>query len=140
MEWWKPQIKNIKRIVKKMKATQKGWHKRLFFTLHAYQITVSTSTRAIPFYLAQDMETVLPIEVEIHSLQVLMEAELEKARQVKTKYEQLNLIKEKRLTTLYHGQLYQKRMIQAYNKKTRLRQFQVGELVLKKVPQNQQDP
>ena len=67
------------------------------------------------------MEAVLPIEVEISSLRVLMEPKLEKAEWVQTRYDQLNLIKEKRLKALCHGQLYQKRMMQAHDKKVRPR-------------------
>ena len=65
------------------------------------------------------MEAVLPIEVEIQSLQVLMEAKLEEAEWVQVRYDQLNLIEEKRLKVLCHDQLYQKRMIRAHDKKVR---------------------
>ena len=54
------------------------------------------------------MEVVLLIEVEIPSLRVLMETKLEDAECVRARYEQLNLIEEKQLSTLCHGQLYQK--------------------------------
>ena len=57
------------------------------------------------------MEAALPIEVEIPYLRVLMEAKLGKVKWVKTMYEQLNLIEEKRLASLCHGQLYQKWMM-----------------------------
>ena len=48
------------------------------------------------------------IKVEISSLRVLMEAKLEEAKWVQARYEHLNLIEEKRLKALCHGQLYQK--------------------------------
>ena len=115
--------KNIKRIVEKMIETYKDGHEKLCFALHAYWTVVRTSTGATPFSLVYDMEAILPFEVEILSLRVLMEAELEEAEWVRTKYEQLNLIEEKRLTALCHGQLYQKRMMCAYNKKTCPKQF-----------------
>ena len=54
--------------------------------------------------------------------------------------QQLNLIEEKRMKAICHGQLYQKRMMRAYDKKIRPRQFQEGELVLKRIPQNRQVP
>ena len=38
------------------------------------------------------------------------------------------------------GQLYHKRMIRAHDKKIQPRQFQEGELVFKRIPQNKQDP
>ena len=40
------------------------------------------------------MEVVLPIEVEILSLRVLREVELEEAEWVQARYEQLNLVEE----------------------------------------------
>nr|XP_019070256.1 uncharacterized protein K02A2.6-like [Solanum lycopersicum] len=44
---------------------------------------------------------------------------------------QLSLIDHKRLTSVCHGQLYQKRMARAYNKKVRPRHFEEGQLVLR---------
>ena len=85
------------------------------------------------------MEAVLPIEIKIPSLQVLSEVELEEAEWVQARYEQLNLIEEKRLKAICHGQLYQKRMMRAHDKKIWPRQFQEGELVLKWIAQNRQD-
>jgi hypothetical protein len=79
------------------------------------------------------MEAVLPVEVEIPSMRVLMEAELSEAEWVQSRYDQLNLIEEKRMTALCHGQLYQKRMKQAFDKKVRPREFKEGDLVLKKI-------
>ena len=86
------------------------------------------------------MEVVLPIEVEIPFLGVLRKVELEEVEWVQERYEQLNLIEEKRMKAICHGELYQKRMMRAYDKKIRPRQFQEGELVLKRIPQNMQDP
>ena len=44
------------------------------------------------------------------------------------------------MKAIYHGQFYQKRMMRAHDKKIRPRQFQEGELVLRRIPQNWQDP
>ena len=82
------------------------------------------------------MEAVLPIKVEISFLRILREAKLEEAEWVQARYDQLNLMKEKRLKALCHDQLYQKRMIRAHDKKVRPRQFQEGDLVLKKILPN----
>ncbi|EOX94716.1 RNA-directed DNA polymerase (Reverse transcriptase), Ribonuclease H [Theobroma cacao] len=131
--------KNIKRIIEKMTDIYKDWHEKLPFALHAYRTTVRTSTGATPFSLVYGMEAVLPIEVEIPSLRVLKEVQLEEAEWVNARYEQLNLIEEKRLTALCHGQLYQKRMMRAYDKKAHSRQFREGELVLKRILPNQHD-
>ena len=76
----------------------------------------------------------MPIKVEIPSLRVLREVELEEAQWVQARYEQLNLIEEKRIKAICHGQLYQKRMMRAHDKKIWPRQFQEGELVVKRIP------
>ena len=68
--------KNIKKIIKKMVVTYKDWHEMLPFALHGYRTSVRTSTGATPFSLVYGMEAVLPVEVEIPSLRVLMEAKL----------------------------------------------------------------
>ena len=75
----------------------------------------------------------MPLEVEIPSLRVLIDSELEEAEWAKVRYEQLNLISEKRIAAICHHQLYQKRMAKAYDKKVRPRVFQEGDLVLKKL-------
>ena len=111
--------KNVKKIMVKMTDTYKDWHKKLPFALHAYRTAVRMSTRATPFSLVYGMEAIFPIEIEISSLRVLMEAKLEEAKWVQDRYDQLNLIEEKRLKALCHGQLYQKRMMRAHDKKVR---------------------
>ena len=95
--------KNVKKIIAKATETYKDWHEKLPFALHAYQTGVHTSTGATPYSLVYGMEAVLPIEVEIPSLRVLREVELEKAKWVQVRYEQLNLIEEKRMKAICHG-------------------------------------
>ncbi|KAK5776984.1 hypothetical protein PVK06_044949 [Gossypium arboreum] len=111
--------KNIKKIVGKMAETYRDWHEKLPFALLAYRTSVRTSTGATPFSLVYGMEAVLPIEVEIPSFRILIELKLDKAEWVQSRYDQLNLIEEKRLKAIRHGQMYQKRMMRAYDKKKR---------------------
>ncbi|XP_073267147.1 uncharacterized protein [Populus alba] len=102
--------KNIKKIVQKMNLD-----------------------RSNPYSLVYGMEAVMPLEVDIPSLRVLIDSELQEADWVKVRYEQLNLISERRITAICHHQLYQKRMAKAYDKKVRPRVFKEGDLVLKKL-------
>ena len=62
------------------------------FDLHAYRTTVKTSIGTTPYSLVYGMEAVMLLEVEISSLRVLMDSELEEAEWAKVRYEQLNLI------------------------------------------------
>ncbi|KAK5843166.1 hypothetical protein PVK06_005609 [Gossypium arboreum] len=131
--------KNIKKIVGKMTETYRDWHEKLPFVLLAYRTSVRTSIGATPFLLVYRMEAVLPIEVEIPSLRILIEEKLDEAEWVQSRYDQLKLIEEKRLKAIRHGQMYQKRMMRAYNKKVQPREFHEGDLVLKKILPIQKD-
>ncbi|GAU48362.1 hypothetical protein TSUD_282430 [Trifolium subterraneum] len=131
--------KNIKKIVQKMVVTYKDWHEMLPFALHGYRTSFRTSTGATPFSLVYGMEAVLPVEVEIPSMRVLMETELAEAEWCQNRYDQLNLIEEKCMTALCHGQLYQRRMKRAFDRKVRPREFREGDLVLKKILSFQPD-
>jgi hypothetical protein len=72
--------KNIKKIVHKMVVTYKDWQEWLPYALHAYQTAVRTSIGATHYSLFYRMEAVMLLEVEIPSLRVLMESELEESK------------------------------------------------------------
>jgi len=57
------------------------------FALHGYRISVRTSTRETPFSLIYVMEDVLPVEVEVPSIGVLMEAKLSEAEWCQSRYD-----------------------------------------------------
>ena len=63
------------------------------------------------------MEAILPIEVQIPSLRIIKEEDLDGDEWIQTRLDQLNLIDEKRLAAVYHSQMYHKHMIKAFNKK-----------------------
>uniref|UniRef100_A0A2N9GY56 Integrase catalytic domain-containing protein n=1 Tax=Fagus sylvatica TaxID=28930 RepID=A0A2N9GY56_FAGSY len=109
--------KNVKKILSKMTETYKDWHEHLPY---AFVCLPNVS---------EDIRWSHPL------LSGLEEAEWAQAR-----YEQLNFIDEKRLAALCHGQLYQRRIERAYNKKARPRTFQPGDLVLKKRNMALSDP
>jgi len=85
------------------------------------------------------MEDVLPFEVEVPSLRILAESGLKKSEWVQARFDQLNLLEGKRLATMSHGRLYQKRVKNAFDKMVCMRQFNEGDLVLNKVSQALKD-
>ncbi|XP_071901082.1 uncharacterized protein [Coffea arabica] len=99
----------------------------------AYRTAIRTFTGITPYNLMYGMEAILPVEVEIPSLRILMEAKLDEADWIKQRHEQLSLIDEKRLNAICHGQYYQKRMTRAYNKKVKGRLFKKEDKVLKRI-------
>ncbi|XP_070015208.1 uncharacterized protein [Nicotiana sylvestris] len=104
--------KNIKKILRKMVQGYRQWNKKFPFALLAYRTIVRTSVGATPYLLVYGTEAVIPAEVKIPSLRMVAKAEIGDDEWVKTRLEH-----EKRLTAVCHGQLYQKRMTRAYNKK-----------------------
>ena len=86
------------------------------------------------------MEAVLPVEVQIPSLRIMKDADLDEDECIPTRLDQLNLIDEKRLVDVCHSQMYQKHKIKAFNKKIKHRVYQAGDLVIKCIILPQGDP
>ncbi|RDX91802.1 hypothetical protein CR513_26159, partial [Mucuna pruriens] len=82
------------------------------YALHGYHTSVRTSTGATPYSLVYGTEAVLPIEVEIPSLRVLAEVELEEAEWIQQRLDQIK---------------------KTFDKKVRPRIFKEGDMVLKKI-------
>ncbi|XP_070014942.1 uncharacterized protein [Nicotiana sylvestris] len=131
--------KNIKKIIRKIIEKHKQWNEKLSFTLLGYRTTVRTSTGATPYMLVYGTEIVIPAEVEISSLSIIQEAELDDVEWVKSRYEQLALIDGKRMNAVCHDQIYQNRMSKAFNKRVKPRQVTPGQLVLKKIFPHQEE-
>ncbi|XP_069150207.1 uncharacterized protein [Solanum lycopersicum] len=117
--------KNIKKISRKMIDKQHA--------LLVYRTIVRTSTGATPYLLVYGTEAVVPVEGEIPSLRIIQEAELSNAEWVSKRIDQLVLIDEKRMVVVCYGQLYRQRMTHAFHKRVRARNFEVGQLVLKRI-------
>ena len=79
------------------------------FALHGYRTIVRTSTGETPFSLVHGKEAVFPLEVEIPSLRIMKDVELNESEWVQNRLDQLELIDKKRLTVVCHGQVYQQR-------------------------------
>ena len=69
-----------------------------------------------------------------------MDTKLDEAEWIQTKLDQLNLIEEKRLAAICHGQLYQQRLKREFDKKIRPREFRTSDLVLRKIFPIHSDP
>ncbi|XP_060183164.1 uncharacterized protein LOC132613132 [Lycium barbarum] len=95
--------KNIKRILRKMTNSHKGWHEKLPYALLGYRTTARTLTGATPYLLVYETEAVIPADVEIPSLRIIHEGKLDNVEWVGARYEQLALIDERRMVAVCHG-------------------------------------
>ena len=115
--------KNIKKILRKMVETSRDWSEKLHFALWAYRTSFRTSTRVNPFSLVYGMEVVLPNEIEVGSLRIALEHQIAEADWLRARYNQLNLLDEKRLRAANHMHAYKRKMVRAFQKKVKPRKF-----------------
>nr|XP_009623686.1 uncharacterized protein LOC104114853 [Nicotiana tomentosiformis] len=107
---------NIERILRKIVDNHRRWHEKLSFAFLGYCTIVRTSIGAMSYMLVYRTEAVIPVEVEILSLRIIQEAKLDDAEWIRVRQEQLMLIDEKGIDSVCHGQLYQNRMDNAFNR------------------------
>ncbi|RVW13629.1 Pol polyprotein [Vitis vinifera] len=101
--------KNIKRILRKMVETSRDWSYALL--------------------LVYGMEAVLPVETEMGSLRVALEQQISETEWAQARFDQLNLLDERRLRAADHVQAYQRKMARAFKKRVKPRPLQKGDLV-----------
>ena len=94
-------------------------------------------TGETPFRLTYGSEAVIPAEVELTSYRVDSHDEGKNDEAMRL---QLDLVDEVRATTEQMLTLYQDRMVKHCNSQVRHRDFQVGDLVLRKVMGAVRDP
>jgi hypothetical protein len=74
----------------------------LSYVLYAYCTIIRTSIGATLYFLVYGIKAMIPLKVEILSLRVLNDAELEESEYANMKFEQWSLINEKRLVVICH--------------------------------------
>ncbi|XP_049356393.1 uncharacterized protein LOC125821006 [Solanum verrucosum] len=117
----------LKKVVSKSK---RDWHDRMEEALWAYRTTHRTPTQATPYSLVFGTEAVLPLERQIPLLRLAIQEGLTEEENACLRLEELESLDEKRLEAQQSLECYQARLSRAFNKKVRLRSFQVGDQVL----------
>ena len=92
----------------------------------------------MPFALFYGVEAMLPIKVEIPSLWVSLRGLIIDDENRISWLQELEILDEHRQVAFNHLQAYQKRMSKSYNKKVHPWDFQLGDLILRENPKNQQ--
>ena len=117
----------LKKVVSKSK---RDWHERMEEALWAYRTTYRTPTQATPYSLAFGVEAVLPLERQIPSLRLAIQEGLTEEENARLRLAELEALNEKRLEAQQNLDYKQTRLSRGFNKKVRLRFFQVGDQVL----------
>ncbi|XP_075474781.1 uncharacterized protein LOC142505604 [Primulina tabacum] len=91
--------------------------------------TPRAPTQETPFNLVYGSEAVLPMEIGQSSIRVeSYPDDNDKSREM-----ELDLVEEKRDRAMVRMEAYRGRVMKSYNKGVRIRDFQIGDLVMKKI-------
>ena len=86
------------------------------------------------------MEAMLPVEIEMGSLRVALKKQIPEVDWAQARFDQLNLLDEKRLRAADYVRAYQKKMARAFKKQVKPRPLQIGDLVLRVIRGLIRDP
>ena len=120
----------LKIIKTRLEGTKGVWPNELPGVLWAYRTTVRTSTGETPFKLADGREAVIPAEVHMANHKVTMYQDKDNKEQLCLN---LDLIDEVRTDADERTTRYKNLMARQYDAMVKLRRFNIGDLILKRV-------
>uniref|UniRef100_A0A2N9GU89 RNase H type-1 domain-containing protein n=1 Tax=Fagus sylvatica TaxID=28930 RepID=A0A2N9GU89_FAGSY len=127
----------LKQIKTRLEGAKSMWVEELPSVLWAYRTTVRTPTKETPFKLTYGTEAVIPVEIGLTTLRTTFHKEGENEGQLRLNLDLLDKAREKAAQRIA---LYQGKMARYHNAKVKLRRFEVGDWVLRKVTQATKDP
>jgi hypothetical protein len=127
----------LKQIKTRLEGAKSRWVEELPSVLWAYRTTVRTPTKETPFKLTSGTEAIILVEIGLTTLRTTFHKEEENEGQLRLN---LDLLDETREKAARRIALYQGKMARYYNTKVKLRRFEVGDWVLRKVTQATKDP
>ena len=117
-------------------AKKGAWVDELPGVLWAYRTTHKTTIGETPFALAFGHEVVVPVEIGVAMRRIDHFDEHKNNDQMCLN---LDMLTEKREQASKRSAAYQQRVSRYYNKKVRVRQFKVGDWILRRVNQSTKD-
>ena len=126
----------LKQIKTRLEGAKSMWVEELPSVLWAYRTFVRTPTKETTFKQTFGIEAVIPVEIGLTTLRTTFHKEEENEGQLRLN---LDLLDETREKVAQRIALYQGKMARYYNIKVKLRRFEVGDWVLRKVTQASKD-
>ena len=99
--------------------------------LWAHRISRHGATKVTPYELVYGQEAVLPVEVNLNALRIAKQNDLSAVDFYNLMMDNIDEVADKRLVALESIERDKLRVARAYNKKVKLKNFQVGDLVWK---------
>ena len=123
--------RTLLKIIKTKLDDAKGvWPEELPNFLWAYRTTARTPTGETPFKLTYGTEAVIPVEVGVTSTRRVAFSEEENDDKLRLNLDCLDEVRDEASSRMMK---YQRKMAEYYNKRVKLRQLDIGDLVLRKV-------
>ena len=123
-------------LKKRLDGAKGRWAEELPNVSWAYQTTPMRSTGEIPFSLTYGAEVVIPVEINLCSAQV---AGFTPAQNDGLMVERLDLLEEYQEAATIRLAEYQQQLARCYNRDVKTREFDAGDLVLRKAVGNMRD-
>jgi hypothetical protein len=123
----------IKLIKKNIEDNPRRWHEALSKALWAHRISRYGATKVTPFELVYGQEVILHVEVNLAAYRLAKQNELSAVDYHDLMMDNIDEVTDKRLQTLKKIEKDKIRVARAYNKKVKLKSFQVGDLVWKTI-------
>jgi hypothetical protein len=121
----------IKLIKRKIDEHPRRWHKVLSEALRAHRISCHGATKTSPYHLVYGHEVVLPWEITARSRRVEFQNHLTAEEYAALMNDNIKDLTELRLWSLERIKENKAKVARAYNKKVKLKKFQVRDLVWK---------
>ena len=127
----------LKIIKTKLDDAKGAWPEELPNVLWAYRITARTPTGETPFRLTYGTEAVIPVEVGVTSTRRATFNEKGNEDKLQLNLDCLDEVRDKASSKTAK---YQQKITEYYNKRVKLRQLDIGDLVLRKVTPTTKNP
>ena len=118
-------------------GAKRAWSEELPNVLWAYRTTTRTPTGETPFNLTYCTEVVIPVEVGLTSLRMEFFDEQDNDDQLK---HNLDLVDEVRDQAAQRMTKYKQKIAEYYNRRVKLKKFDIADLILRKVTPVTKDP
>ena len=127
----------LKIIKTKLDDAKGAWLEELPNVLWAYKTTARTPTGETPFRLTYRTEAMIPVEVGVTSTRRTVFSEEGNDENLRFNLDCLDEVRDKASSRMTK---YQQKMAEYYNKRVKLRQLDIGDLILRKVSATTKDP
>ena len=126
-------LKNIKTQLEGVKG---AWLEELPNVLWVYRMTTSVPIRETPFRLTFGTKAAISVEVGLMNIRIKVYKEQRNHQELNNN---LDLIDEVKDETMKQMEKYKEAMARYYNKKVKVKRFNIGDLILSKVSQATKD-